>query len=331
MNKKNKVSVCMITYMQASYIGKAIEGVLMQEGNFDLELIISNDGSGDETDSIVNEYINSHPNGNCIKYFKQKKNIGMNPNFVFAIKQCLGEFISVCEGDDYWTDKLKLQKQKDFLENNQEYGLVCSDYDVYYESKKEFAKDFLRNQFNYTIEKDIDVYSYLERRNSIRTLTVMYRASLFKKYLVETDESIIYSKSAGDVPSYLYFLQHSKGRYFPNSTAVYRFLDGTASRQTNFEKRFDFKKDLDRVLLYFANKYNFKAELIRKIKVDKLITEIEYYFYLGKTFEILKKNIEILLLGKRSKTAILMLIGSTNKNLKKKVINKLSLETYKVN
>ncbi|KLT71204.1 glycosyltransferase family 2 protein [Flavobacterium sp. ABG] len=113
----------MITYGHESFIEEAINSVLMQEVDFDFELIISNDASPDNTDEIVRSIIKNHPLGYKIRYIKQEFNIGMMPNSVFILKECKGEFIAVCEGDDYWTDPLKLQKQVDFLENNPGFSL----------------------------------------------------------------------------------------------------------------------------------------------------------------------------------------------------------------
>lgn len=117
------MSICMITYNHEKYIREAIEGVLMQTCHFEIELIVSDDASQDETGKIIQSIIEKHPQGYWIKYFKQEKNIGMMPNFIWALQQCKGKYIALCEGDDYWTDPLKLQKQVDFLEANEDYGI----------------------------------------------------------------------------------------------------------------------------------------------------------------------------------------------------------------
>ena len=124
MGNKLLVSVDMITYKHEAFIKQAIEGVLMQETNFEYDLIIADDCSPDNTEAIVRNIIATHPKGHTIKYFRQEKNIGMQANGMFAGQQCKGKYIAVCEGDDYWTDPNKLQKQVDFLENNLEYNLV---------------------------------------------------------------------------------------------------------------------------------------------------------------------------------------------------------------
>lgn len=118
-----KVSVFMITYNHQEYIEQAIEGVLMQDTNFNFELIISNDNSTDNTDKIIKDIIKNHPKSSKIRYINRESNLGMINNTIYTLKDCKGEFIAICEGDDYWIDNKKLQKQIEFLENNSEYVL----------------------------------------------------------------------------------------------------------------------------------------------------------------------------------------------------------------
>ena len=108
----------MITYGHEKFIEQAINGVLMQECDFEVELIIANDCSPDKTDDVIQNLLKNHSRASWIKYIKHKKNLGMTPNFIFALKECDSKYIALCEGDDYWTDPLKLQKQVDFLEKN---------------------------------------------------------------------------------------------------------------------------------------------------------------------------------------------------------------------
>ena len=123
MKQSPKVSVCMITYGQEKFIEQAINGVLMQECDFEVELILANDCSPDKTDEVIQNILENHPRASWIKYIKHEKNIGMMPNFIDAMQDCKGQYIALCEGDDYWTDPLKLQKQVGFLEENPDYVL----------------------------------------------------------------------------------------------------------------------------------------------------------------------------------------------------------------
>ena len=118
----------MITYGHEKYIVQAVESIMMQQCEFDFELIISNDHSPDSTDYVIKKIIDEHPNSYKIKYHLQKNNIGMIPNFIFALNQAKSRYIALCDGDDYWTDPLKLQKQVDFLEANEDYSICWTKY-----------------------------------------------------------------------------------------------------------------------------------------------------------------------------------------------------------
>src|SRR5690606_29715501 len=111
------LSVCMITYNHEAFIRKAVQGVIDQKTSFPLEFIISNDCSLDNTHVIIKEIINTYPNVG-FKYFNHASNKGMRENFIFALNECQGKYIAICEGDDFWIDPFKLQKQVEFLEQN---------------------------------------------------------------------------------------------------------------------------------------------------------------------------------------------------------------------
>jgi glycosyltransferase involved in cell wall biosynthesis len=110
------VSVCMITYNHEKYIAQAIESVISQKTNFCFELVIGEDYSKDNTLSICKKYQTRYPK--IIRILDRGKNLGMMPNSIDTLTQCRGEFIAVCEGDDYWTNDQKLQKQYDHIIKN---------------------------------------------------------------------------------------------------------------------------------------------------------------------------------------------------------------------
>ena len=122
------VSVCCVTYNHASYIKKAIDSFLMQETDFPFEILIHDDSSTDGTTDIVMEYAEKYPG--IIKPIIQTENQLSKgglicPRLVFP--KTLGKYIALCDGDDYWTDKTKLQKQVSFLENNSDYVITYTD------------------------------------------------------------------------------------------------------------------------------------------------------------------------------------------------------------
>ncbi len=111
------VSVGIITYNHEKYIRQCLEGVMMQKTNFPFEVIIGEDCSTDNTRSIIQEFEAKYPG--IIKPIYHEKNVGGARNaYEFCYAHVKGKYIAMCEGDDYWTDPYKLQKQVDFLEQN---------------------------------------------------------------------------------------------------------------------------------------------------------------------------------------------------------------------
>ena len=108
-----KVSVLMPTYNHEPYIAEAIESFLAQQTSFEIELLINDDCSTDNTYQVALGYPQKHPQ---IKLFKQTTNQGLLPNYKFLLQQAQGEYLAVLESDDYWIDENKLQKQVDYLD-----------------------------------------------------------------------------------------------------------------------------------------------------------------------------------------------------------------------
>ncbi len=117
------VSICCITYNHKPFIGQTIESFLMQKTNFKFEIVIGDDCSTDGASEIIKEYKEKYPDR--IKLIASDKNVGAHENMRNIIKACQGKYIALCDGDDYWTDPGKLQKQVDFLEQNAEYVMCC--------------------------------------------------------------------------------------------------------------------------------------------------------------------------------------------------------------
>jgi glycosyltransferase involved in cell wall biosynthesis len=117
------LSVCCVTYNHEKYIAQAIEGFLMQKTTFKFEVLIGEDCSTDGTRKIVDEYALKYPDK--ITLVTSEMNVGAHKNAVRIFSRVKGRYVAMCDGDDYWTDPLKLQKQVDFLEQNQNYIMCC--------------------------------------------------------------------------------------------------------------------------------------------------------------------------------------------------------------
>ncbi|SDS69396.1 Glycosyltransferase involved in cell wall bisynthesis [Formosa sp. Hel1_31_208] len=168
------VSVCMITYNQDKYIKKALESILMQKTKFSFEVIIGNDSSTDNTDKIIRSLINETASRIIIKYINRKDNIGMTANLTDILGSSRGKYIALCEGDDYWTDPLKLQKQVNFLEENEDYNLCFHEVEIL-EGEIFLEKNIAKERYNNIKNKSHTLIDLLTQGNFIHTASVMYR------------------------------------------------------------------------------------------------------------------------------------------------------------
>ncbi len=150
LSKAPLVSGFILTYNHEDYIAEAIEGVLMQETDFPIELVIAEDCSTDDTLAIVMAYQKKYPD--TIRVVTSDQNVGSIKNSLRATKACRGKYMAFCEGDDYWNDPLKLQKQVDLLEQNPDCSGCFTDCRVIEGStQKRIAKTHIKNGNRYTL------------------------------------------------------------------------------------------------------------------------------------------------------------------------------------
>lgn len=299
MKQDPKVSVCMITYGHEKFIEQAINGVLMQECNFEVELIIANDCSRDKTDEVVKNILKNHPRASWIKYTKHKENLGMMPNFIFALKQCKAEFIAVCEGDDYWTDPFKLQKQVDFLDNNSEYVICWTKFSVVDEfEKSQLAQEPVWvEQLNVSNSVDIDLHSIFTPYCTY-TLTAIFRResldiSLFHKL-----------KHAKDNSMYAICLGKGTGVLLNFYSSIYRLHQGGVySSVSKFSKNYYSYLNLKEIVCKISHCNNLNLRNIRNhllsesIKLHPKHLSFEYLFltFEGFMFLGIKKSLVLLI------------------------------------
>lgn len=242
--KNLMVSVLIISYNQEKFISKAIEAILMQQTNFHFELIVSNDASTDNTKEKINNLVRLHQNGNLIKCFNHEINMGMKSNFVFGLNQCMGKYVALCDGDDYWTDPLKLQKQFDFMEANTDYSLCFHQTSTLYE-------DGTALKYNNFEADTMFRFSDLVQRPFISTVS-----SLFKNPnpLPEWFEEI-----SSDWPLFLHVASQGDIYYMSQCMAVYRRHSGgvwsSLSNDTKYENTIKLLDKLDKIFNYEYHEY----------------------------------------------------------------------------
>lgn len=240
MEKKILVSVGMPTYGQEKFIKEAVLGVLSQQCDFEVELIVADDCSPDNTAEIVQNIIETHPNGSWIKYIRHEKNKGAIPNFAWTFSQAKGKYIAVCEGDDYWTDPLKLQKQVDFLEKNEEYSITFHKIKEISDNKKKFTYPNPDVEKTYTLND-------LSKENFIITVSVVFRKNMGK-----LPEWMPYSP-IGDYPLHLLNASFGLIKYFPDEMAAYRVGSGMWSTQNTIDQITNTMFALKFLLVHFKN------------------------------------------------------------------------------
>ena len=259
------VSVVMITFNHELYIREAIESILLQKTNFELELIIANDCSTDDTDNIISDIKLNHPKANLIKYYRQQFNIGMMPNFVFALKQVKGKFIALCDGDDYWTDPLKLQKQVDFLEANEEYS-GCFHKVKILENDLEVDDIVIEQRYEMIEDKHrITSLDIIKHSNFIHTCSFVFRKSLFKI------SNITLMSPVGDVLLFTDIARKGYLKRFDEYSAVYRRGVGIYS---TLDATIMHKKQLQYSVCLLAESSDEKEKLLL---VNKIYEKIDLF------------------------------------------------------
>ena len=226
-----KVSVCITTYNHEKFISQAIDSVLMQEVNFDYELIIGEDDSSDGTREIVKAYKVRYPDRIRLFLNDRENVIYINGratgrwNFVNNIKHATGQYVALLEGDDYWTDPHKLQKQVEFLDSNQEFTICFHNVKVIYEKcdvqPHLFYIENPNQPFMQRKPKEITNISDLVKGNYIQTPSVLFRAGLFTEF-----PDWFYKLDRGDWPLHIINAQHGKIKYLDEVLAVYRVHSG---------------------------------------------------------------------------------------------------------
>lgn len=189
------VSVSMICYNAETYIAAAIEGVLRQQVDFPIELVIGDDNSSDGTRKICAEYAEKYPD--IIRLLPPRANLGIGGNTARTMGSCLGKYIAVCDGDDIWADPMKLKRQVEFLEQHPAYGAVYTDVETISETGEpadDPDQDSIREMY-----AQGEVFTQLLGANFINNSTALFRRELISDLIIAPDRTY-------QVPDYIRWL-----------------------------------------------------------------------------------------------------------------------------
>ena len=239
----HKVVVLSITYNHSQYVEETLKGFAMQQTDFPFLCCVFDDASTDGEQDVLRRWVDEHCNHNDVEVYDHPLTIILkapdkdNPNCIYVVYLMkvntwgkperselinywcqFGEYISMCEGDDYWTNPLKLQKQVDFLESHPDYVMCSHHFDLYNESTNRFEPDWFKS-----IEADFeyDLNSFVTRKAWMtQPLTVLYRSKAWNK-----SEYKRYNH-AKDVTLFYYLLRQGKGMLLKDNMGIYRIHDG---------------------------------------------------------------------------------------------------------
>lgn len=244
---KPLVSICAITYNHVSYIRDCLNGFLIQQTDFPFEIIIHDDASTDGTTDIIREYSIKYPD--IIRPIIQPENqYSKHKRFDIIIKSCIdrtqGKYIAFCEGDDYWTDPLKLQKQVDYLETHPKINLCYTEISFLNMQTGKTIPNFLQNG---NIHSSPKFEKHMLHPGFIAPCTWLFRKKNWPTY------NKIYSDLT--YPIALDFMAVDSVYFLNENTAVYRFLEESASHSRNKRKLYDYAKGILRIQLEYIDKY----------------------------------------------------------------------------
>lgn len=242
---KPLVSIVCLCYNHEVYIKQALDGFVMQQTNFAFEIIVHDDASTDKSVTIIKEYEARYPDlFHCIyrkeNWYSRKKDILM---YIFQ-NEVSGKYIALCEGDDYWTDPYKLQKQADFLEAHPAYVMCSHRFDQYLENEQVLEKESDASFQGVTYDLDTLIYG---KKWCTQTLTSMYRRDALDLELLAS------YKLSQDVVMLYALLKKGKGYCMPDIMGVYRVHSGGiwSGKSLNAQRMFEFKQ---RIAIYDVEK-----------------------------------------------------------------------------
>ena len=250
-DKVRLVSVLCIAFNHAPYIRQCLDGFLKQKTNFVFEIIVHDDASTDGTTDIINEYAAKYPN--VIIPICETTNIyskiGFGGLFEILINLSKGKYIALCEGDDYWTDSMKLQRQIDFLESHSEYSMCFHNAVVHHEEGNTPDHPFLRVD----VDREYTGFEILEK------WTVPTASTVIRKEVVDSQKYKIASKDRrfiyGDIVFFLSAAECGKIYYLAKTMSVYRRHQGAFVSHNSLERDLKGVEHDKAILDVFGNKY----------------------------------------------------------------------------
>ncbi len=263
---EKKVSVFMMTYNHEKYVEEALKGILAQKVDFAFEIVVGDDFSSDTTRDILLSFAKKHPGK--LKLLFYPRNFGAVNNQFWVLRNCTGCYIAFCEGDDYWTDPHKIQKQVDLIEKNNNCSIVWTNFEKQqggFISSQKFDVEYNNGLFCISLE------------NLFKNYVTWTLTCLIRRETIDID-TLNRMKYARDNTIYVMALINGAyGLLMEDVTAVYRVHEGGVhSMQRRFIQNVDGYKNLLEIEQYYPELK--KGKVLQKVKEGAFVNSLIYFF-----------------------------------------------------
>lgn len=235
------ISVLVCTYNQEKYLAQALDSILMQQCDEPFEILIGDDCSTDNTGKIADEYQSRYPDK--VRVVRPEKNGGASYNIIGLVNSAKGEYLSICDGDDYWLRNDVLQKQLDVFLANPDVGMICAKAKCYIQDMGTY-QGFL----GYACAENL--MTMLRDNQDVAAPTIAFRRELMLRCIADSKWYIDQNWFYDSIMAY-WFAYNSKIKFINEELAAYRVLNNSACHADSPEKEAEYARR------YFAVKWHF--------------------------------------------------------------------------
>lgn len=275
VNLQDLISVIVCTYNQEDTIGRTLDSILMQKCHLPIEIIIGEDGSTDNTLAICQQYQKQHPN--TIRILTDKFNKGFVRNYFDCLRVCRGKYIADCAGDDFWIDNQKLEQTSLFLEQDENVGIVHTDWLRYNEITGKLTspggvKEPLQSESK---ERNLTAILTPRERPAIQLCTALYRNDWICRAMQDYPQFFDpKTYQCEDLQITFFFALMGKVAYLDKPTLAYTCGRNTISNPDSEEKQFLFWANTTRLSYDLARTFNIKnhqLDVFLQSRIHKLL------------------------------------------------------------
>jgi len=275
---KPLVSVIVTTYNHEPYLAEALDAILAQRCNFDVEIVLGEDCSSDNTLAICRDYAERYPD--MIHLIASSENVGWRKNYRRCVEAAQGQLIAFCDGDDYWCDKDRLAEQVALMEQNPNIGL-CYTLAERRDGEGRLVGRFPIGEGHTTLDAMLHDWC-------VENCTTLASRELVLDYYATEKPENHPEWLTEDLPMWLYVAAHSEVAYIDKATAVHRVFPDSVSHSTSLAKRLAFCDSSSNIKLWFDERYN-NSKQCRHLLRERMNTALWVYSHIGSVGDFVKR------------------------------------------